>query len=61
MTDIKRDRSLLKDPDHWRRGAVEMRTFAETAQGDARAGFLRIAAEYEQLADRAEKRIDLEP
>jgi hypothetical protein len=47
----------LYDPQPWRRRAEELRTVAEgmkTAQ--ARAVLLRIAADYDLLAERAEAR-----
>lgn len=46
---------FLKDPEHWRERAEETRTKAERFFYDERQKqrLLRIAAEYDQLADRA--------
>ena len=50
---------LLHDPEHWRQRAEELRVIAEaTKDADARATLLRIVADYERLAERAERRND---
>jgi hypothetical protein len=53
----RRDQSLLNDPEHWRKQADEMRRLAATSRDDVRAGLLRVALEYDALADRAEQRL----
>ena len=43
------------NPRYWHRRAEEARTIAETMNNiDARAGMLRLAADYEAMAQRAE-------
>ena len=50
---------LLHDPDHWRQRAEELRVIAETTtDAQAKATLLRIVADYERLAERAERRND---
>jgi hypothetical protein len=50
---------LLHDTDHWRQRAEELRVIAEsTKDADAKAVLLRIVADYERLAERAERRND---
>lgn len=47
---------LLYDPKHWRQRAEETRAKADRyASKSERQGLLKIAAEYEQIADRAEQ------
>ena len=44
------------NPRYWHRRAEEARTIAETMNNiDARAGMLRLAADYEAMAQRAEE------
>jgi len=49
--------SLLDDPEHWRSRAEEARSVAEQPSNpEAKRTMLRIAAEYELLAEQAERR-----
>jgi hypothetical protein len=51
-------RSFLNDPAHWRDRAVEVRTRADQMSDPrSRSIMLRIADDYELLADRAEARV----
>ena len=45
----------VSDPKHWRDRAAEMRALSETMDDvEARAIMLRLAEDYDKLADRAE-------
>jgi hypothetical protein len=49
--------SLLDDPEHWRSRAEEARVFAEKlSDPESKCTMLRIAADYERLAEAAERR-----
>jgi len=53
---------LYDDPDHWRMRAEEMRVLAEAMlTRDTKATMLRIAADYERLAEWAEQRRCMSP
>ena len=48
----------INDPKHWRQRAEEARTVAdEMTHPDSKRKMLRIAADYEELARRAETRL----
>lgn len=53
----KKPISLLSDPDHWRKSAAEMRGLAQISTGAARDSFVKIADEYDKLAERAAARL----
>jgi hypothetical protein len=53
--------SLLSNPQHWRKSAVEMRTLAEISAGEVKTSLLRIATEYDLLAQRADNRVEGKP
>jgi len=49
--------SLINDPEHWRDRAREKRELAERLRNaQAKQAMLRIANDYERLAQRAEER-----
>jgi hypothetical protein len=49
--------SLVNDPEHWRNRAREKRALAERLRNDqAKQTMLRIADDYERLAEQAEER-----
>jgi hypothetical protein len=49
--------SFINDPKHWRDRAAEMRSLAaQTADGDSKRAMVRIAEDYDTLAQRAEER-----
>jgi hypothetical protein len=46
--------SFINDPEHWRNRAEEARTLADQMSDEAsKQTMLRIAADYERLAERA--------
>jgi hypothetical protein len=46
--------SIINDPEHWRNRAEEARTLADQMSDEAsKQTMLRIAADYERLAERA--------
>ena len=48
---------FINDPAHWRHRAEQMRTLAEgMSSSETRQIMMRIAADYERLAERAEQR-----
>jgi hypothetical protein len=49
--------SFINDPQHWRERAAEMRKLADSMQDSAsKQTMLRMAADYDRLAERAEAR-----
>ena len=49
--------SFINDPAHWRQRAEEARTIAEQMSDlNSKDAMLRIAKDYERLAERAEQR-----
>jgi hypothetical protein len=52
-------RDIIHDPKHWRDRAEEIRTLTEGLKDEeTKATMLRIAADYDRLAKRAEQRRD---
>jgi hypothetical protein len=50
--------AFINDPQHWRARAEEMRTLADQMSDEAsRQMMLRVASDYERLAERAEQRM----
>jgi hypothetical protein len=50
--------SHINDPDHWRGRAAEARAAAELMPDQAsREAMLRVAADYEEIAKRAQERM----
>jgi len=49
--------SFINDPEHWRHRAEEIRTLADDMKDEiSKQMMLRIAQDYERLAQRAEQR-----
>ena len=48
--------SVFNDPEHWRQRAEEARRMADLSDVPSKEAMLRIAEEYEKLAERAEQR-----
>ncbi len=47
----------INDPDHWQKRAEEMRALARGVEDEqSRITMLRIAKDYDKLAERAERR-----
>jgi hypothetical protein len=46
----------INDPKHWHERAAAMRALAATMNHDTRAVMLRLADNYDKLADRAARR-----
>jgi hypothetical protein len=53
---------LMTDPKHWRDRAEEARVLAQDMKDpEAREAMLRIAKDYDHIAERAEQRTKLTP
>jgi hypothetical protein len=53
------NRQLASDPDHWRRRAAEARELAnQMSEGERKRVMLRIARDYDTLAEIAAERRD---
>jgi len=51
------DLSILNDPEHWRGRAEEARSIADQlTEPESKRTMLRIAGDYERLAEHAERR-----
>ena len=51
------ERAVINDPDYWRKRAEEMRALSEEMNSvEGKRMLLKLAAEYEELAERAEER-----
>jgi hypothetical protein len=49
--------SFINDPEHWRQRAEEIRTLADDMKDEiSKKMMLRIAQDYERLAQRADER-----
>ena len=49
--------SFINDPEHWRQRAEEARAIADSLNdSQSKEAMLRIAKDYEHLAERAERR-----
>jgi hypothetical protein len=50
--------SFINDPEHWRSRAKETRAIADQmTDADSRSAMLRIADDYDRLAERAAQRV----
>jgi hypothetical protein len=52
----------IDDPKHWRHRAAEMRILSTTMENvETQAIMIRLANDYDKLADRAERRVGYTP